>query len=150
MDGKAICEVMLYSYKDLEEKCNGVEYRILKQAQRSRRADIYETFDKLVLLINEKIAYCNVKVIIDEAVEKIGDSRVVKGHYISGRSLKAIAEEYCLTTDEMSEMFFKQKKAVTRAILDAYSTDKLFEIISDSKWLLNQYKAMERARNGSI
>lgn len=150
MDGQAICEVMLNAYKDLEEKCKGIDYKILKEAQRSMRADIYDTFDRVANLINEKIAYCNVKVIIDEAIEKIGDNQYIKGVYILNKTITETAEAHCIKTVEAFALYEKQKKAVYRAILDAYSTEKLFDIISDSKWLVGRYRALERFKSGSI
>ena len=144
MNGQTICEVMLYSYKDLEEKCNGIEYKIRKQCEKSMHTSIYDTFDRVVLLINEKIAYCNVKVIIDEAVAKIGDGKAIKEHYCLGRDLKRIADEHSLKVPQVVELIEKQKHEVIMAILRAYSPRRLFDIISDSRWLVNQCIAKER------
>jgi methylphosphotriester-DNA--protein-cysteine methyltransferase len=150
MDGQTICEVMLYSYKDLEEKCNGLEYKIRRLCERSMHAGIHDTFSKAVTLINEKIAYCNVKVIIDEAVEKIGDSKALKEYYFKNRDIKAIAYAQSLKVAQAVELIEKQEQAVYKAILKAYSTERLLDIISDSRWLCNKCVARERERNGSI
>lgn len=149
MDGQTICEVMLHSYKDLEERCNGLEYKTRRLCERSMHAGIHDTFTKAVSLINEKIAYCNVKVIIDKAVGKIGDSKALQDYYFKGRDVKSIARDYGLTAPKAVELIEKQRQCVFKAILTAYSTEKLLDIISDSRWLCNQCMAIERAKNGS-
>lgn len=148
MDGQTICEVMLHAYKNLEERCRGVDYKVLTTSQRSMRADTTETFYKVTRLINEKIAYINTKVIIDKAVEKIGDSKALQDYYFKGRDVKSIARDYGLTAPKAVELIEKQKQSLIMAIIREYSPRRLWDIISDSRWMTSQCTARKK-ENGS-
>jgi len=147
MNENIVCEVMLYTYKDLERMCEKVERQALKFALASRNRDVFESANKLLSLTDEKIAYCNIKVIVDEALNKIGRSNEVKAYHIDGEYYKDI-----MAREEISERTYlrrlkRQRAKLYEAITDKHDSEYLAGLIRASGWLLSLYnKAMSKAK----
>ncbi len=140
MDGNIICKTMLYAYKDLERKCKRVDNELLRVGVNSYSRHILEAFDKMANLIQEKRAYCNVKVIIDEAIKETQNIEELKNYHILGISIKDIAIRFDIKENTIIKRLIRQEKKLFEAILKKYEDIKLFKIIADSKWLMNKYR----------
>ena len=140
MDGVIVCKTMLYSYKDLEQKCKEVDETLLRIGYTSYNANVFETFDKMANLMVEKIAYCNIKFIIDEAITKMKKSTELKYFHISGIDYKDIVGKYNINQRTLFRRLKRQRDSLTKNILSQYEVVDLFNIISDSKWLMNKYR----------
>ena len=138
MDAKIICKTMICVYKELEKRCELIDDTVIRRAVNSAHRNIYETVDELIDLINEKRTYCNVKVIIDEALEKMSDKSAIE-KYILGVNIKDIEKDFN-SERTMYRHLSKQKEELYQIIINKYEIDKLIEIISDSNWLMNKYR----------
>lgn len=148
MNEKIICEVMLKSYKYLEAMCDQVEAKAIICALGSRNKDVFECAERLIQLNNEKITYCNIKVIIDEALNSISRNDELKAYYIDGEFYKDIAQREKITERTFFYRLKKQKKLLFEAIQEKYDTECLFELVRGSRWLFDRYhKAVRRAEN---
>ena len=147
MNGEVICEVMLYAYKELEVRCCIVEDKILRVAVSSMTMDTYQAVEKLFALNNEKIAYINIKVIIEEALQQMRNKSVLVAHYIHGKSYGEIARKLNVTERDIELVIARQRLKVLRIILKRYSIETLFNIISDSKWLRHKYSQLINKTN---
>lgn len=148
MNGEVICEVMLCAYKDLEVRCAVVEDKILRVAVSSMTMNTYQAVEKLFALNNEKIAYCNTKVIIDEALQQMRNKSVLVAHYIHGKTCGEIAKKLNVTERDIELVITRQRQKVLRNILKRYSIETLFSIISDSKWLRHKYSQFINKADG--
>ena len=151
MDHKIICKTMLYSYKDLEEQCKSVDNLILRQAIASKNRSTEEAFERIMDLTNEKIAYCNIKVIIDEAVAEMKNNAELKSYYILGWSIKKIEEQFNLLRQTLEWRLTKQREELYKIILSKHNGPELIEIMSDSWFLMKKYKefkALEKRVKG--
>ena len=140
MNEKIICEVMFNAYKDLERLCNKAEERAWRVALGSINNDVLTVAEKIIRLNNEKIAYCNIKVIIDEAVKNIGKSAELKAYYIDGLTLEVIAEREDIATSTLHGKVERQLKKACEYITSNYDGDFLAGLIMDSKWLMVKYR----------
>lgn len=150
MNDKVICKVMLSAYKDLEKMCNRVEERAWRCALGSIHNDVKEVADKIIQLNNEKIAYCNVKVIIDEAIKGIGRSTEIKGYYIDGLSTLDIIKQEQITEEAYRKRIERQRERLYQFIMDNYNREFLSSIIEDSYWLKNKYREKIEAEKPKI
>lgn len=140
MNEKIVCEVMLFAYKDLEKQCEKVEAQALRFALGSRNRDVFESVETLLKLTDEKIAYCNIKVIIDEALKSIGRNVELIDYYINGLDYKAIIEREKIYERMFFRRIKRQKELLCKAILKQYDVDYLFAMIRESEWLTKQYQ----------
>lgn len=145
MNEKVICEVMLYAYKDLEAHCKKIDEKALRVALASMNRDVHESADEIIRLTDEKIAYCNTKVIIDEALKGIGRHAELKAFYIDGVDYKDIIQREAITERGFFHRLRKQKEKLYQYILDNHKGQDLLAMISDSKWLSGEYIALLKA-----
>lgn len=147
MNEKVVCEVMLYAYKELEERCKKLDDKVVRVALASRSNDVYESAERIYKLTDEKISYCNIKVIIDEALNKIGRNDEVKAYHIDGEYYKDI-----IAREEISERCYmsrlqRQRAKIYKVITEKYDSEYLAELIRASGWLLSQYnKAIDKEK----
>lgn len=146
MNNEALCDVMLKSYKYLETKCKMIEYQAWKCALNSQNSDAYQCAETLIKLNREKLTYCNVKVIIDEALNKIGRNTELKDYYIYGVYYKNTMIRENISRRTYYYRLDKQKQLLFNAIKEKYDDDVLLETLCGSRWLFNMYnKAVKRA-----
>lgn len=158
MNEKIVCEVMLYAYKALEDRCEKLDDKVLRVALGSMNRGVFESTNEILKLTDEKITYCNIKVIIDEALNKIGRNDEVKAYHIDGEYYKDI-----IAREEISEKTYfrrlkKQRAKLYKAITDKYDGEYLAGLIRESKWLMEQYhkiieyetQGLNRHRSGGI
>lgn len=138
MDQKIICKVMLYSYKYLIKKCEAVDEEIMKCGLVSFHTGIYSSFDKIVKLMNEKIAYCNIKVMVDKTLAEMKNKEAIEKYHILGISLKDLVNDFN-SERTMFRHLEKQREEFCKRLLAKNDEKKLVEIISDSKWLIYLY-----------
>ena len=149
MNEKVVCEVMLYSYKELEERCKKLDDRVLSVALRSINKDVYESVEMICELTDEKIAYCNIKVIIDEALNKIGRNDEVKAYHIDGELCKDIIAREKISERAYFHRIKRQRAKLYEAITDKNDSEYLAGLIRASRWLLSEYnKAFKADKNG--
>ena len=139
MNGEAITETLLIAYKDLERYCDLVEHKVNKCIARSMFGDIYEAFDTMVKLTNEKIAYCNCKVIIDEALKGMTATEL-KLRYIKGLTIEQTAEATGQNERTICRKVRSQKERLMLRILNEYKQEFLLQMIQDSPNLKRIYK----------
>lgn len=135
MGVSAISKTLLSAYKDLEEQCKIIDGLMVSFAVRSSNRDLYKSIDKLFAYQNEKIALINAKVIVDEILDKMGYSVALKSVYIEKNA----------KPNETSE---KQLEKFNALLLEAYEPIKLFDMISDSKFIMKIYRHFSRQEQG--
>lgn len=152
MDGNIICKTLLYAYKDLEWKSKMVDKELLKVAVRSASRPIYEAFDKCANLLMEKQAYCNIKVIIDEAIKETNGVEELKYRYVDGLKLCEIAEKVNYSIQCVETRSISQCDKLFETMLNKYGSRKMLEQIAKSRWLKYKYiefiKLDEQNRKG--
>lgn len=140
MDGKAICEAMLYTYAELESLCNLCDKVIYKKAVHSAGQDAHKVYAVIQKYMNEKIAYCNTKVIIDEALNELKRADELKAFHFEGLSLNEIADRYGIDATLSASRVTNQRQHLCRHILKKYSAEKLLDVICDSSILMSKYR----------
>lgn len=140
MNERAICEVMLYSYKDLEKKCRVIDMWIYNKAIYSAFSDTKEVLKDVEMLINEKIAYINTKVIIDKAIRNLNRSYELEQFHFKGWDSYKIADTINEKHGTIMSRLWRQREKLYDEILNLYSGEQLLDIICDSSWLMNRYK----------
>lgn len=138
---------MIYLYRDLERKCNDVDDLMLRTAKASYNGDIFKIFDKMTSFIIEKNTYCNIKVIIDETIKEMDKSAELKLRYIIGLKNKDIADKCNIGERTLYRHLETQIEDLSSRILNKYGELKLYDIISNSKWLMNKYKLFLKEEN---
>ena len=138
MNGKAICEAMIYTYAELENLCDICDGKIYKKAVHSIGQDAHKVYAVIRKYINEKIAYCNTKVIIDEALKGLKRSHELKA-FLAGEKEQEIARRYGIETSTAVVRIQSQIWQLTQQILKTYSTGKLLDVICDSHVLMSRY-----------
>ena len=147
MNEKTVCEAILYAYKDLERMGEAVEEQAMRCAIGSRNRDIFECADELTRLTNEKIAYCNAKVIIDKAIKQMSRCDEIKAFHIQGLQCKDIAEQGNVTIDTVLKRLSRQRQRLYQIIIGSNKAEDLRQIIRDSKWLTGRHKAILKAQS---
>lgn len=132
--GKAICEALMYRYKDLEARCERIDHDIKVKARGSRNKDIYEVYDEIMRLTNEKIACINAKVIIDDALDRM----------LCTTEIRAQLNKEDDDIGQGSERTERKKQKLAQVILDKYGVPKLLDLICDSQWLMNEVGRRKR------
>lgn len=127
----AITKTLLSAYKDLEEQCKILDGLMTACAVKSANRDIYKTADKLFAYRNEKIALINVKVIVDQTLEKMTRKASLVDKYITHEAFP------CRHSMETAE---KQLEEFNTLLFQEYTPAKLFDIISDSKFIMKIYR----------
>lgn len=150
MDSRIICEVMLYAYKELEDKCKKIDYKVLRVALGSRSNDVFESADRIYKLTDEKIAYCNTKVILDEAFKQMKRCDEIKAFHIQGLQCKDIAEQYNINVNLVCKRLVRQREKLYQTIIENNKAEDLQAIISDSGWLAGRYNATLKAQNQAV
>ena len=145
MESKVVCKTMLYEYRNLEKYCDNVDGQLWRCGMKSRNINVYEAVDRLVKLNNEKIAYCNIKVIIDEAFEALPEKYELKAYYIDGVEFAKLEAETGIQAKSLFRRLEKQRNALCLNILSRYDFDYLFGLISDSRILLSRYRQLHNA-----
>lgn len=140
MDGKAICEVMIYSYAEFEKLCDLCDKIVYKKATKSMGQDAHKVYDVIRRYMNEKIAYCNSKVIIDDALNEMKRTDELKAFHFEGLSGEKIAERYGIEPMQAIARVQVQRKYLIEHILKKYSAEKLLDIICDSGILMSRYR----------
>lgn len=137
MKRKVVCKTLLYEYRNLERYCEIVDSKLWRCGRTSMNKNVYEAVDSLIKLNNEKIAYCNIKVIIDEATS---DKAELKAIYIDGQDFATLEAVTGLSQRTIFRKLAKQKERLYSYLINKYGFEYLFDLISDSKILLNKYK----------
>lgn len=140
MDGRVVCRVMIFSYRELEHRCELIDKAIYNTAVRSAFKNTMESYKEVERLIQEKIAYINVKVIIDQALHKVGKVYEIEQHHIAGVSVEKLAEQLKSNTNTIEHRLCRKREKLYRHILNVYSGEQLLDIICSSHWLMNRYK----------
>ena len=145
---KDICEVMLYAYNQLEHRCEGIDRDIKRTAVKSALRDTMETVNDIDRLIAEKIAYINVKVIIDKAMGSLKHSYELKQYHFNGAKIEQIATTLGETTNAINRRLQRQRAKLYEAMLKDHRAEELLNIIGDSQWLMRRYvKAVNKNNN---
>ena len=144
--GQAICEAMLEAYKDLDLQIDLLADTSRRKGANSFNKDVYKTFDELCKIYNEQIACINVKVIIEQAIEDLTDNSLIVECYVNGTPQKDIAEKLNISSDRLRHRLKWRKRQLFKIILGRYSTAQLFNYISDSKWLMSEFKKQSLRR----
>lgn len=146
MNDKAICEVMLYAYKDLERMCDKIEEKTWRIALGSIKNNVYEVADRLMNLTNEKIAYCNTKVILDKALTQMKRCDELKAYHIQGLQCNDIAEQYNISVNLVCKRLGRQRERLYQIIISNNKAEDLRAIINNSRWLTGRYNAILEAQ----
>ena len=137
---KAVCRVMIYSYKELEDRCEAVDKAIYNTAIHSAFKNTIETYKDIERLTREKIAYINVKVIIDQAIATLKRKYELEQHHIKGITIEQIAITLNIKSHTIQRRVELQREKLYEAILNTHSGEKLLDVICDSQWLMNRYR----------
>lgn len=155
MDGKKICEVLLKSYKDLETLAEICDTKMLSWALK-QNTNIFKTIEYMNNIYIEKIAYCNLKVIIDEAILRIGHCEELKYVYFQGVKYNELENIIEMTTYTLNGKVFEyrnktnafinrvrtQRKNFYNYLTRRYDFEKIFNIMKDSKTLMHRYNTI--------
>lgn len=148
MNKTIVCEVLLHSYKDLEKKCEFMEERAVKFALQSMNKDAYTCAETLLKLNNEKITLCNIKVVIDDAMNAISENDELRAFHCDGLSYKQIVQAEQISLRTFFRRIARQKEMLFEAIQERYSDECLFELVRGSRWIFNRYcEAVRRAES---
>ena len=147
---KAICSVMIYSYKGLEKRCDLIDKNIYNTAVRSAFRNTVEVYKEIEQLTREKIAYINVKVIIDQSLATLKCRYEITQHHIKGEGIEQIATTLNVKRKIIDKRLQRQRTKLYEAILNTYSAEELLNIIYDSDWLMNRYKSELKQQQGKI
>jgi hypothetical protein len=150
MNDKVICEVLLYGYKELERRCEVIDIQVLRIALASRNNDVYESAERIFKLTDEKICYCNAKVIIDEAVKKMKKCDELKAFHIQGLQSKEIAEQEGILVATVLKRLQRQRDKLYQIIIDSNQSKDLQAIINTSRWLTSRYNTIINAQNQAV
>lgn len=131
----AITKTLLSAYKDLEDQCQTIDGLMVSYAVRSSKRDVFVCADRMFRYTNEKIALINAKVLVDETFEKMGQKTSLKFYFIDKKSKH---HRISLETAE------KQLQEFNDLLFEAYTATKLFDMISDSKFLMKIYSGYAR------
>ena len=137
---RAICEVMLYAYIQLEHRCERIDNDIYRIAVKSAFNNTMEVVKEIEQLTAEKIAYINVKVIIDRATDRLKQSYELKQYHCNGIKIQEIATTVGMKEKSICTRLVRQRAKLYDEILKEYSTEELLNIIGDSQWLMRRYK----------
>ena len=140
MDGRVICRAMIYSYRELEQRCKRIDIIIYNTAIHSAFKNTMETYKEIERLTREKIAYINVKVIIDQALVLLKGKYEFEQHHIKGESVEQIATTLNVKWHTVETRLIRQRAKLYENILKRYSGEELLDIICDSGWLMSLYK----------
>ncbi len=136
MGVSALTKTLLTAYKDLEDQCKIIDGLMTACAVGSANRDLYRSIEKVVSYSNEKIALINAKVIVDEILEKIGYTVALKSVYI---------DKTC-KPNEASE---KQIERFNELLLEAYDPIRIFDLVSDSKFIMKIYRGYLKQQQGN-
>ena len=137
-----ICECILNSYKDLERLCDICDKTILKYAIKSHGNDIYKAFDVITSLMNEKNIYCNIKVILDDAINRLKNNTELKQRYVFGVRIMDMQEVFGLKENTIVKRIKRQKEKLFSCLQSKYSFEQLYDFIKNSKYLMNRYRRL--------
>lgn len=137
---KAICRVMLYSYPMLEHKCEEIDKDIYNTAIRSAFKNTMATYKDIERLTNEKIAYINVKVIIEHGISLLTSNYEIKQHHLKGVSLTDLAQALGASEIAVRDRIRRQRARLYERVLSVYKTEELLDILCNSNWLMSRYK----------
>lgn len=146
MDGRIVCRVMLYSYAALVEKCEVIDKHIYNTAVRSAFKNTVETYKEIERLTSEKIAYINVKVIIDQAMGALKRAYELEQHHLKGKTIEQIATALNTKDKTVARRIDRQRAKLYEVMLNHHSAEDLLDIIYDSEWLMNKYKREIKAQ----
>lgn len=155
MNEKIVCEVLLKSYKDLETLCEVCDHKTMSLAL-NNNTDIFSTIESMNKYYIEKLAYCNIKVIIDEAILKIGHCDELKYLYFQGLKYQDLIDiielktytkfgkdwEYRNPENTLVNRVRTQKKKLYNYLIRRYGIEKLFDLLKDSKTLIYRYEML--------
>ena len=141
-----VCEVMLYAYMQLEHRCEIIDKDIYRTAVHSAFKDTMGVVKDIERLTAEKIAYINVKVIIEKATARLKHSYELKQHHFNGLKIEQIATTLGGNIKTIACRIRRQREKLYKEILKEYSAEELLNIISDSQWLMRRYRS---ALNGA-
>lgn len=132
--GRAICEVLLVNYNNLERECIRLDVKANQTARRSRDINIYDAIDEMTRITNQKIACVNAKVIIDKCLDTLPNTVELRKYYI--KQSKRIPS--------WNERVEEKKEQLFKAILKKYSTRELLNLIMDSQWLMTEVRRKKK------
>ena len=148
MNAKLICSVMLFNYNALEKRCEWIDKTIFNTAVHSARKDTWEVCKRIEQLTQEKIAYINTKVVVDNALATLNRTYELEHHHFNGGSIEEIANALNEKWKTIEQRACRQREKLYQAIESSYTAEELLEMISGSAWLMHKYKeAVKRAEN---
>jgi len=142
-----ICEVLLNSYKDLERFSSICDKSILRCAINSHTRSVYSAFDIIADIMDEKNMYCNIKVILDEAINKLKRNTELKYRYIWDCRIIDMQEMLGVKKNTLYIRIIRQKKRLFTFLQRKYTTEQLFDLIKDSKVLMKRYRRLCNENN---
>ena len=137
-----LCEVLLNSYKDLEHLCKICDKAILKCAIKSHQRDVYEAFDMIATLMDEKKMYCNIKVILDEAISKLKRNIELKYRYVWGCRITDMEEMFGVKENTLCNRIIRQKNKLFIYLQRKYTAEQLLDLIKGSRLLMKAYRRL--------
>ena len=140
MEAKLVCKVMLFSYRELEKRCDLIDRAIYTTAIRSAFRDTWEAYKEIEQLTREKVAYINTKVVIDQALATVKKKYELEQYHINGISIEKLAEEFNVNRNIIEHRLCRQREKLYKAMLNIYSGGELLNIICDSGRLKDKYK----------
>ena len=140
MDDKVICRVMFYSYTMLEDKCECIDKDIYCMAVHSAFKNTMATYQAIERLTNEKIAYINVKVIIDKGIRNLKRNYELVQHHFNGVTIDELAQRLGTTVRAMTARVKRQREKLYEEILKEHKAEELIDILYQSYWLMHRYK----------
>lgn len=137
----AITKTLLHAYNDLHKECKAIDEFMTNYAVGSAKRDIFKTVEKMVAYTNDKIALINAKVIVDETLDKMQRKSTMVEIYINKtRPSNRIPLE---TAEKQIEQF-------NSLLFEEYTPANLFDMISDSKFLMKIYKEYVRQERKAL
>ena len=137
MEISAITITLLNAYRHIEKECKAIDEFMTNYAVSSSKRNIFKTVDKIIACTNDKIALINAKVIVD----KMGYSTALRQVY---------CEKKRPLRGRIHENAEKQIEKFNTLLFDQYTAVQLFDMISDSKFLMKLYKEYSRREKKAL
>lgn len=144
MEREFVCEFLLNIYKDLELSCEHIDKSILNYAVHSKNANINIIFNKMVELTQEKIACCNIKVLIEEACAELGSDTELQYRYLLGYKYEDIKKIFGISKRTVYRRIEEQKKDLFFIIKQKQNNIQLFNLIASSQMIMRKFNEFIR------
>lgn len=148
MDINILCEAMLVLYKDLNKLCKNIDEQVEKIAVKSINIDVLDGFKKITDLTQKKVQLCNIKVLIDEALQDLKDQ---EKDLLVYKYIKRLSMEDIIAKLEISDRTYFRKKekqinAIKCQILKRYTESELICEYATNKTTMGVYKVLAKRK----